>query len=327
MSRSPRDARRRSRDRRRRAGRPDAGDRPGGARPARRRPRDAPARRAAEREVQPRRGANDGAVPPPRPRRRRARRRPAGRLPERRRLSHVGDRHRALAHPHSGARDALQRHQRPRRLVADARAAAPHQPDLPRADPVRACRSTGRRDDRQPLRSDRLRAGRLGRDDRRARSRQRRRVARARPLPDRLRRRPLDGAQVDRRGLRRHAGDPARAVDLHPRAEAARPDARRARLELLRRQPAPQRHLLRDRRPRDLARPQPPDGGRGRLRGGRSRRVDPRHPRRRRRLRVRDPEQGGLDRPAPGRRPLPRPPRLHLPATPRTSGCPMPATA
>ena len=49
------------------------------ARPQRRHARDARARRAAEREVQSRRGANDGAVPPPRRRRRRPRRRPAAR--------------------------------------------------------------------------------------------------------------------------------------------------------------------------------------------------------------------------------------------------------
>ena len=41
-------------------------------------------------------------------------------------------------------RDALQRHERSRRLVAHARAAASHQPDLSRADPVRACRGASR---------------------------------------------------------------------------------------------------------------------------------------------------------------------------------------
>jgi tripartite-type tricarboxylate transporter receptor subunit TctC len=50
-----------------------------------------------------------------------------------------------LSRIHIPARgDALQRQERPRRLVADARAAAPHQPDLPRADPVRARRGESR---------------------------------------------------------------------------------------------------------------------------------------------------------------------------------------
>ena len=49
-------------------------------------------------------------------------------------------------------------------------------------------------------------------------------------------------------------------------------------------QPAPQRHRLRDRRPRDLAGPQLPARRRGRFRRRRPRLGDPRHPRRRRGL-------------------------------------------
>ena len=40
--------------------------------------------------------------------------------------------------------------------------------------------------------------------------------------------------------------------------------------------------------------------------------LDPRHPRRRPRFRIRDPQQGGLGRPPPRRRPLSQGPRLHL---------------
>ena len=98
------------------------------------------ARRAAERQVQPRLGALDGDLPPPR---RRQALRDAGLPPDYpndvayRTTMH---RARAVAHPHPCAARPLHRQERPGQLVADAGAAAPHQPDLPRADPVRACR-------------------------------------------------------------------------------------------------------------------------------------------------------------------------------------------
>ena len=105
-----------------------------------------------------------------------------------------------------------------------------------------------------------------------ARPRRRRDAARARALPGRLRRRPLDGAQGDRRRAGRHAGDPARAVDLHPRAGAARPDARRARPgAATRSNPRRSGTVLRHRRPGDLAGAQLPARRRARLRCGRPR--------------------------------------------------------
>ena len=61
-----------------------------------------------------------------------------------------------------------------------------------------------------------------------------------------------------------------RAPDLLARIPGER------RVVLLRVQPAPQRRLLRDRRPRDVPGPQPLPAERDRLRRGRSRRVDPR---------------------------------------------------
>ncbi len=85
----------------------------------------------------------------------------------------------------------------------------------------------------------------------------------------------------DRRPPRRHAGDPARAVDLHSRARPCRADPGQARVVVLLGESAPLRHDVRDRRPRDLARPQPPQSRRARVRLGRPRCVDPHHPRRR----------------------------------------------
>ena len=93
------------------------------------------------------------------------------------------------------------RHQRPRRLVADARAAAPDQPDLPRADPVRARR---RRNAGVTIRNrdevDRVRCRTTQASPRpRATSTAAPSDAVAGALPGRLRRRPLDRAQGDRR--------------------------------------------------------------------------------------------------------------------------------
>ena len=178
--------------------------------------------------------------------RRRARRRPAAGLPERRRLPHHRHRRGAVAHPHS----------RPARPLHATRAAPTPGGRRPsrrtastRSTSSRSCSSTPRRRRGVTIlnrsRGDRLRAGRARRD----------RAARdldggatidgARALPGRLRRRPLGGAQGDRRGLRRHAGDPARAVDLHPRARACSTLIRGKRgLELLRVQPAPLRQLF-----------------------------------------------------------------------------------
>ena len=172
-------SRRRRRRRRRRTGRPDAGHRSGRARHQGRRRRDARVRRAAQRQMQSRGGAHDGAVPPPRHRREGSQRRPAAGLSERRGVSHERHRHRADAHPDSLSRRSLCRQGRPRHLVAHARAAASHQPALLRADPARARRVVAERHAAasgagRELRADRAR--RFGADDDRSggrRSRQR----------------------------------------------------------------------------------------------------------------------------------------------------------
>ena len=71
-----------------------------------------------------------------------AQRRPAGRLPQRRRLPHHRHRPRARPHPDPLPARPLHRDRRRGQRVADTRAAPPHQPDLPRADPVRATPTT-----------------------------------------------------------------------------------------------------------------------------------------------------------------------------------------
>ncbi len=126
--------------RRRRAGRLDARDGPGLARDRRHDRGAATPRRAAEREVQPRVGPLDGDLPPARRGTGGARGRPAAGLPQRRGLPDHCDRDRARPHPHPVPGGALRRHRRTGHLVAHAGAAAPHQPDLPRADPLRARR-------------------------------------------------------------------------------------------------------------------------------------------------------------------------------------------
>ena len=79
-------------------------------------PRPAATRRAAEREVQPRRGAHDGAVPPPGRGAEAARRRPAGRLPERRGVPHhASPASSCRASPSPAARDRYTETERPRR--------------------------------------------------------------------------------------------------------------------------------------------------------------------------------------------------------------------
>ena len=62
----------------------------------------------------------------------------------------------------------------------------------------------------------------------------------------------------DRSEAFRHPGDPARAIDLHPRAAIAGYAARQACLDVSVAQSAPLRHRDCNRRPRDLAHPQSP---------------------------------------------------------------------
>ena len=81
----------------------------------------------------------DGAVPPARHRREGAQCRLARGLPERRRVPDHGDRHRADADPDPVPRRTLHVEGGSRHRLADARAAAPDQPALLRADPAGAC--------------------------------------------------------------------------------------------------------------------------------------------------------------------------------------------
>ena len=85
----------------------------------------------------------------------------------------------------------------------------------------------------------------------------------------------------------------------------------RTRLGHRRDQSAPLRHGVCDRRPRALAGAQLHEARRDRFRCGRSRRLPPHHPRRRRRLPIRHHLQGGLVRPPADRRQISRPLRLH----------------
>ena len=140
----------------------------------------------------------------------------------------------------------LHRARRPRHLVADARAAAPDQPALSSS---RSCSRTRRRMPRithpQPHRSstassqDERGVVARGAATSTAASACRSRCA----LSGRLRRRPLRPcAKAIGARAGRHAGHPARAVDLHPRAAAAGADARQAGVDVSRAQPAPLRH-------------------------------------------------------------------------------------
>ena len=136
-----------------------------------------------------------------------------------------------------------------------------------------------------------------------------------------------------RRSARVFAGtpvDPARAVDATSARRGCSALVRGERgLELLRAQPAPQRHRASRSTASETWLVHNHLHARARPTSTRSTATacDPHHPRRRRRLRVRDHQQGGLDRPPPRRRPLPRPAASSSPATPRTSGCRTPATA
>ena len=121
------------------------------------------------------------------------------------------------ADPHRDSLPPRSLHQegRPGLQLADAGAAASHQPDLSRADPVRACGGAGPHPHHQPD------IGR-GRQDRGcfrrrgpARSRYRRRPPRELPLSDRLRRRAFHRPQGHRRRADRRCRGAARAVDLH----------------------------------------------------------------------------------------------------------------
>ena len=243
----------------------------------------------------------------------RARRRPAGRLSERRRLPHQRDRHRADAHPDPVPARPLHRHRaaptpggrRPSRRTASTRSTS-----------SRSCSSTRRRLPGVTL-LNRTQVTGFAQDDdgvsgAARRPRHRRDAQHPLPLPGRLRRRPLARAQADRREARRHAVI-QRVQSTYIRAPgAARADsgqAARGRCYAVN----PRRcgtmfaidghetwlvhnHLNADEPEFDSV-----DRDR----------VDPRDPRRRRRLPLRGDQQGGLDRPPPRRRPLSRRPRLH----------------
>ena len=269
-----------------------------------------PSRRTAERQVQPRLRPIDGDLPPPRRGGETARRRIAGRLPERRLLPDHGHGDRARAHPHPLPGGALHGEGRAGHLVADARAAPPHQPDLHRAGPVRARRGHAAHPPAEPDIDRKPRAGRVRGRRRRARPRHRRGLRNLLRLHDRVRRRTVGDAPEDRGEAGRHGRGAARPVHLHPGAAPARRHARQARLGDVLPQPPAQRQHVRHRRPGDLADPQLPQGGRARLRAGRPRRVHPPDPRRRRRFRIRGDQQGGLDRPPARRGQVPRPARL-----------------
>ncbi len=150
-------------------------------------------------------------------------------------------------------RDRFTRKDGPGLRLADAGAAASHQPDLSRTDPVRTCGGASPHPHHQPH------VGR-GRQDRGcfrrcglARSRHRRRPSRELPLSDRLRRRALHRAQGHRRRTERRRRGAARAIDLYSCARPDRPPATRTRLGHRRHQSPPRRHGLCDRRPRMLA--------------------------------------------------------------------------
>ena len=137
-------------DRRRGPGRAHARDRSGVARDRRHGDRDARARRASRAKMQPCRGPHHGNLPA-------AWR--GGKGPQCRAACGLSPRHQ-LPHDVYGRRtDANSNSLPPRPLhaegwpglqLADARAAASHQPDLPRADPVRACRRPAAHPHHQP---------------------------------------------------------------------------------------------------------------------------------------------------------------------------------
>ncbi len=155
--------------------------------------------------------------------------------------------------------------------LADGRAAAPHQPDLHGTRAVRARRCHRRASDPEPHRVRRISAKAMtaslrpsanldsGTD-----------LADSRRFHRRLRRRAFAGPQGDRRQPAGHADHPARAIDLYPRPHPARPDGP-AGLDDAVAQSAALRHGGRDRRPRQMADPQPPQSRRRDFRVGRSR--------------------------------------------------------
>jgi hypothetical protein len=124
--------------------------------------------------------------------------------------------------PIPGRRDRYTDTERPRRLVAHARAAAPHQPDLPRADPAAPHGRAARRDAAQPHAGHPSRsttgvaeASDLDTGQRRTRT------LRAATWWAATAAAPNVRKQIGAK-LEGTAGDPARAVHLHPRAPAAR---------------------------------------------------------------------------------------------------------
>ena len=251
-----------------------------------------------------------------------ARRRPAGGLPERHRLPDDDDRPRAGAHPDPVPprplyRDRMARTpsgRRPSRRTASTRSSSSRScSSMPAATPALTILN---RTEFEALTQDAdgivatardLDSGR-GADDRGA-------------LPRRLRRRPLAGAPS--RSARRFAGDagrPARAVELYPRAGAARAHA------------ATSRPGQRSRSTRAAAAPSTPSTAARRgwstTTCATTRRTSTRSTATGRirailgvgaGLRVRGHHQRGLVRPPAGGRPLPRPARLHL----RRRGAPL----
>ena len=275
--------------------------------------------------MQPYLGALDGDLPPARGGAKAARCRAAGGLSERRRLPHRDDRDRAGAHPDPVPARPLYRDRRPRHLVADAGAAAPDQPDLSGAGADRTRRRNAGRDPAQPHRGRGHRARWRWRGRDRARSRQRRAQADCLPLSRRLRRRPFADAANHRRAAARHRDRAAGAIDLYPRAAAARHGQGHAVLGEFRAQPAPLGQCDGDRRQGKMDRLQLSARGGNELRRGRPRLGAAHDPRGRARFRVRGHQQGGLDRPPAGRRQIPRRAESLFAATRRICGCPMPA--
>ena len=129
----------------RRSGRVDPGNGSGLARRRRHRAGIPGVGRAAQRQVESRLGTFDGNLPAARRGAEGARRRTAGGLSQRRGLSHHVSRTRNHAHQNSVPRRALHGQRRPGYLVADAGAAAPDQPDLPRTGVVRPFVGNARR--------------------------------------------------------------------------------------------------------------------------------------------------------------------------------------
>ena len=156
--------------------------------------------RAAERQVQPRLGALDGDLPPARRRAEGARRRPAAGLsrttwstaPRRPAPSWRASRSRARAERYTA-------NGRPGHLVADAGAAAPHQPDLPRADAVRASPALPGVRILNRTQLDDFTQDAQGSVAALRRPRHGEPIDIACRYPGRLRRRPLAGAPADRR--------------------------------------------------------------------------------------------------------------------------------